>query len=260
MSAKRKPAEKVHKHSAPKWVVGFSSLTTILMTFFITFTVNMGNRRDLGYVGPGRLGAFQKGFMSHGLPSILSGARRVINLVFSGNKYLPEGQPEDADQSMSYDGRLITPPDKDLKNTVTNLLKTQPEVVLPVVIPYAKTLDKESKARLGAVARLVRQNDCNVMVAATLVGNADNIQTLWYEASEWALQIGTYLCREQGIAPKRVMAVGQARPADDHGWQTGVTIVLRPSDRARQALPADAESRSAMPLHKRPETEYRFAK
>ena len=79
-------------HGAPRWYVGFSTLTTILMTFFIVMTVNaasMNSARNLGYAGPGS-GIFRQGFNDHGLPGVLRGARRVVDFLTWSDKFIPE--------------------------------------------------------------------------------------------------------------------------------------------------------------------------
>ena len=224
MSRHRAKVEEPPHKGAPKWYVGFSTLTTILMTFFITLTMNMGKERELGYAGPG-VGAFREAFNSYGLNGVLRGARRLADLVTWGDKYLPEDMPPDAEAKDPTD-RLISSSEKDLKRNTSEARSTKEDVSLPLAVHYGPTLDAASRERLASAARLLRQNNSNVLVCARVpVGSDDGADTA-YRASQWAMLVGRHLASEEKIASARLTAIGMV--GDDATKEATLTLVLRP--------------------------------
>lgn len=231
MSRKMHVEEPEHK-GAPKWYVGFSTLTTILMTFFITLTVTMGKDRDLGYVGPGS-GAFRDAFNSHGMSGVLRSARRVVDFLTWGDKYLPEGGADDASARVTND-RLMEMPERDLKQRPTQVENASRDVLLALPIRYSSTLDKEARERLAAAARILRQSEAAVLICANLpVGSASIDETLILSA-QWAQLVARHLVARESIPAARLSAVGRASPADarDPVKEPTLTLVIRPADAA----------------------------
>ncbi len=70
MGKKEKP-EVIIKEGAPGWMVSFSDLNTLLLTFFILLLV-FAKQRQYGLIDSG-LGSFQKAFVSNGLNGIFRG-------------------------------------------------------------------------------------------------------------------------------------------------------------------------------------------
>lgn len=250
-------------HGAPRWYVGFSTLTTILMTFFIILTVNnasMHSPRNLGYAGPGS-GMFRQGFNDHGLPGVLRGARRVLDFLTWGDKFLPEDTPEG--QGEVYTGRLIEMPERDLKQALSHLVKSVNDVVLPLPLSAPagleagrpEPLDGPSRDNLAAAARLIRQTDHTVLVCATLpAANAGQAadQALRH-AAEWALLIGRHLAETERIPAERLVAIGRVAMADSRGraGEASVTLVMRP-----KVLYGASPLPEAEPLREKPVTQY----
>lgn len=234
-------------HGAPRWYVGFSTLTTILMTFFITLTVRMGNERDLGYVGPGA-GSFREAFNSHGMPGVLRGARRVVDFFTWRDKYQPEDAPQSAEGEV-YTGRLLEMPERDLKQALTELAKSSDDVQLPLPLNYARALDSAGRERLAAAARLIRQSNRTVMVCATLPCDGQPTTEALCRATEWALLIGRHLADTEKVPSDRLTAVGRvsARDATQPIREPTVTLVLRP-----KVTYASAPG----PLHQKPVTQH----
>ena len=224
-------------HGAPTWYVGFSTLTTILMTFFIVLTQNMSKSRDLGYAGPGS-GMFKQGFTSHGMPGVLRGARRGVDFLTWGDKFLPEDTPEGPGEV--YTGRLIEMPERDLKQALSHLVKSAGDVVLPLPMTCPaglesgrpEPLDEPGRAQLAAAARLIRQTDHTVMVCATLPVETSGPASdeMLRRAAEWALLIGRDLAENEKIPADRLVAVGRVALPDSKGrtGQPSVTLVMRP--------------------------------
>jgi hypothetical protein len=250
-------------HGAPLWYVGFSTLNTILMTFFIIIAVNsvsMKSPRNLGYAGPGS-GMFRQGFTDHGLPGVLRGARRVLDFLTWSDKFLPEETPEG--QGEVYTGRLIEMPERDLKQALSRLVKSVNDVLLPLPLSVPagleagrpEPLDAASRDQLAAAARLIRQNDHTVMVCATLpakdAGRA--AEEALRRAAEWALLIGRYLAETERIPANRLVAVGCVALPDAQGraGEASVTLVMRP-----KAIYGASPLREAEPLHEKPVTQY----
>lgn len=226
--SRRPHIEEPEHHGAPKWYVGFSTLTTILMTFFITLTVTMGKDRDLGYVGPGS-GAFRDAFNSHGMSGVLRSARRVVDFFTWGDKYLPERSGADESAQVTND-RLLEMPERDLKQRPTRVENASRDVLLALPIHYAATLDKEARDRLAAAARILRQSEAAVLVCANLpVGKASAEETLILSA-QWAQLIAQHLVAHEAIPGARLTAVGRASSADarDSVKEPTLTLVIRP--------------------------------
>jgi hypothetical protein len=243
--------------------VGFSTLTTILMTFFIVLiahTSSAHSKRDLGYAGPGS-GMFRQGFNSHGMPGVLRGARRVMDFFTWSDKFLPEDTPEG--QGEIYTGRLIEMPERDLKQAVTHLAKSANDVVLPLPMNMPagfepgrpEALDEAARAQLAAAARLIRQTDHTVMVCATVpLENAGHTQQeLLCCAAERALFIGRYLAESEKIPADRLIAIGRVATPDASGKtaEASVTLVMRP-----KVVYGASPLPETDPLHKRPVTQY----
>jgi hypothetical protein len=250
-------------HGAPRWYVGFSTLTTILMTFFIILTVNAAGpnqARELGYAGPGS-GMFRQGFNSHGMPGVLRGARRVMDFFTWSDKFLPEETPEGPGEL--YTGRLIEMPERDLKHALSHLVKSANDVVLPLPLSCPagletgrpEPLNEPGRAQLAAAARLIRQTDHSVMVCATLpVGNsgASTDETL-RRAAEWALFVGRHLAETEKIPAGRLVAIGRVALPDSKGRtsEASMTLVMRP-----KVVYGASPLPGADPLRKKPVTQY----
>jgi hypothetical protein len=257
---------KVHQpepHGAPRWYVGFSTLTTILMTFFIILTVNgasMSSARTLGYAGPGS-GMFRQGFNDHGRAGVLRGARRIIDFFTWSDKFLPEDTPEG--QGEVFTGRLIEMPERDLKQALSHLVKSANDVVLPLPLSLPagleagspEPLDEPARANLAAAARLIRQTDHTVMVCATLpVENSGRPpDEVLRRAAEWALFVGRHLAESEKIPADRLVAIGRVAMPDPKGraGEASVTLVMRP-----KVVYDTSPLPEAGPLHKKPVTQY----
>ncbi len=262
MSRKIQVHEK-EPHGAPTWYVGFSTLTTILMTFFIVLIAHTSSahaKRNLGYAGPGS-GLFRQGFTSHGMPGVLRGARRVLDFFTWSDKFLPEDTPEG--QGEIYTGRLIEMPERDLKQAVTHLAKSANDVILPIPMSMPagleagrpEALDESARAQLAAAARLIRQTDHTVMVCATLpLENAGQPrQELLCRAAERALFIGRYLAETEKIPADRLIAIGRVVTPDSTGkaGEASLTLVMRP-----KVVYGASPLPEADPLREKPVTQY----
>jgi len=243
--------------------VGFSTLTTILMTFFIILTVNgasMKSARNLGYAGPGS-GMFRQGFTDHGTPGLLRGARRILDFFTWSDKFLPEDTPEG--QGEVYTGRLIEMPERDLKQALSHLVKSANDIVLPLPLSLPAGLEsgrpdplnEPARANLAAAARLIRQTDHTVMVCATLPveNSGPRPDEVLRHAAEWALFIGRQLAETEKIPADRLVAIGRVAMPDSKGraGEASVTLVMRP-----KVVYGASPLPEADPLRKKPVTQY----
>ena len=196
------------KEGAPKYIVSYSAMVTILLAFFIMLN-NLATVQECGLIGAG-LGAFRKSFNSVGLPGVLPGSSSHKSFLWLGGKYVPEETTGETEGKPST-GRLIDPPERDLENTVNSLLKVESEVMLPLPQSEPGALNAETRARLASVARLIRRGDCNVHVCASLPVEGE-IGTAWRSASEWASEVGRYLRDQEHIASERIIVIGRLLP------------------------------------------------
>jgi len=250
-------------HGAPRWYVGFSTLTTILMTFFIMMTVNMTQERQLGYAGVGA-GAFQRGFNSHGMPGVLRGARRIVDFLTWGSRFIPEDTPEGPGEV--YTGRLIEMPERDLKQALSRMASSRQDVILPLPLRPSATLDGPAKEQLAAAARMIRRRDDAVLVCAALPPRwgGEPEEKVLCRATEWALLIARELADSESVSANRLTAVGRIAPESKGNAKgpseiaTGgptVMLVMRP--RVTGNAPAPPESD---PLLAKPVTRYEIVR
>ncbi len=90
MGKKDKP-DVIIKEGAPGWMVSFSDLNTLLLTFFILLLV-FAKQRQYGLVDSG-LGSFQKAFVSNGLNGIFRGRTFPILLEEARAHFKDEKRP-----------------------------------------------------------------------------------------------------------------------------------------------------------------------
>ncbi len=269
-------AESESGGKTPKYIISYSAMVTILLAFFIMLN-NLATVREYGLVGTG-LGVFRESFNSFGLSGILPGSRSPTGLTAAGGKFIPEDVPRDP-HGRPMDDRLIDPDEHDIEDAVTALLKTDQDVILPLPIRRAERLDKQAKERLAFLAKLIRLSRCDVHVCATIVVETASLQDGWREATAWALQVGEYLCSEEGIPPDRVLVVGKAlsRSPDDSGRdeaiepvtraaqrrvasQSSIGLILRPRRRAAPAVQPPKKAEWDVPLMRKPKTIRRIVK
>jgi len=237
------------KSEPPKYIVSYSALMTILLAFFIILNT-LAVSREYGFKGAG-LGIFRMSFQSLGLPGILTGARGPVRLQTTGGKYAPAVEPADEAESKRHEGRLIYPDRRDLKQTLISVLKTRNRVTLPLNTRYAEKLNRKSRKELDALARLLRQSDCEILVCATIPKTGKQSPHSWYDASMWALRVGKYLCHNGHVAANRVTAIGyaalpeQERAADGRGNEPTISLILRPPRKPLRASPPEER-----PLHR----------
>lgn len=235
MRRKREPEKK--DPGAPRWIPAYASLNTILLAFFITMSVNMGSHRALGYMGPG-LGAFREAFTSNGLPSVLSGARRIINMFTWGGKYVPE-EASEGEEKPWFETRLTDPPKRDLTNLPTETEHANTEIRFPLPIHDSRAFGREDQERLAAAARLIRLSGRPVLVCATVPPGEGPAETAWRAATTWSMRVARYLNEKEDIPAGRITAVGcVADPALGAQSSAGpsMTILLRPrQDEAEEA-------------------------
>lgn len=201
------------KEGAPKYIVSYSAMVTILLAFFIMLN-NLATVQECGLIGAG-LGAFRKSFNSVGLPGVLPGSSSHKSFLWLGGKYVPEETTGETEGNPSAD-RLIDPPERDLEDTVNSMLKVESEVMLPLPQSAPGELNAETRARLASVARLIRRGDCNVHVCASMPEKGD-LATAWRSASKWASEVGRYLRDREHIAPERIIVIGRLMPPPEKG-------------------------------------------
>ena len=121
-----------HKKGAPAYIVSFSGLMTILLTFFILLCT-MANEQEYGLVGAGT-GSFVHNINAFGLPGLLPGHRTTVDLG--------RGRPQ------------FSPPQRSMeetKGTSADLLYRRVIAVEPIRLPraLAQHFKKHKELRLS---------------------------------------------------------------------------------------------------------------
>jgi len=220
------------KREAPKYIVSYSAMMTILLAFFIMLN-SLATVQEGGLKGAG-LGLFKMSFNSIGLPGLLSGARKPVGLNAPGGKHMLSADEDEKAEGKKFDGRLIDPDKRDLKQALATLLKTRNDVVLPLNIRHKTKLSAKAKKQLAEIARLLRQSDNEIMVCATVPERGRETRHAWQDASSWALLVARHLNREERIDSDRLIAVGYAAlppgeaSTDPLDTEPTMSLILRP--------------------------------
>jgi len=218
------------KPGAPKYIVSYAAMMTILLAFFIMMN-NLATVREYGLVGAG-LGVFRESFNAHGLPGILPGSLRARKLAAECGKFVPQDVPENV-EGRTPDERLIEPPEQDLEEVLNALVRVEPEVGLPVPLEDPDRLDQRARERLSAIAAMVRSRPHQIHVQALLRGPTEPSREEWRRASASAYRVADYLCRHERIAQERLLVVSRAEPRDRTDRKEGasadieIRLVLR---------------------------------
>jgi len=219
------------KRSAPKYIVSYSAMMTILLAFFIMLN-NLASVQEYGLVGAG-LGIFRRSFNSYGLPGVLPGSLRARKLTSEGGKFVPEELPDDV-KGRPPEERLIEPPEHDLEEVLNALVKVEREVSLPLPLEDSGDLGAAARERLSALARLVRFQGQQIQVQAVWRRTGSPTREEWCRVSARAYRAADYLFRHERIASDRILVVGKvAPPLREEGAREApaapeVRLVLRP--------------------------------
>lgn len=249
MSKKREAEAAPAPAGAARWIPAYAALNTILLAFFITMSVSiMGDDRELGYMGPG-MGAFKEGFTSRGLPSVLRGARSVVNMFTWGGKYVPEEEAQGKGMPRP-DVRMTEPPSRDLKQVHAESKQADVEVGIPLPISHSEQFSAEDRERLSAAGRLIRLSGKPVQICASIPVGKDSAEKAWREAASWAMRAGKYLHEKESIPADKITTVGRASEASgSDAMELKPTMML-------VMLPESSKPATQMNLFQQPQTEY----
>jgi hypothetical protein len=244
------PQEPKKDIGAPRWIPAYAALNTILLAFFICLSVNMGKHQELGYMGPG-LGAFREAFTSQGFPSVLSGARKMINMFTWGGKYVPEGDAE-GEEKPWFETRLTEPPDRDMMQLQTDAKHANTEVRFPLPISNSPRFDGAEAERLAAAGRLVRLSGRPILVCATIPPGKSSPEEAWRAATTWAMRVARHLNEKESVPAGRITAVGRVAdvsPGSVASAEPAMMLVM---------LPKEKDLGEQFHMIRQPETEYQM--
>ncbi len=238
---------------APKYIISYSAMVTILLAFFIILQ-RLAEERQSGYEAAG-IGPFKNAFNSTGLPGLLSGWREALQFSATGARYVPDtaaAKPNE-DQPGGID-RLISPADADLANTLQMHIEAPQDVVLSVVATVKNgKLTADSQREIGRTASLLRecrnQIDVRCIVPPDIKPYAEG-DTAWETGMRYAMIMAEHFCFREGISVDRVQALASiddtavtraARNNNQRPPGPVFAVVLRPATESVIRRPPDPD-------------------
>ena len=209
------------KKGAPAYIVSFSALMTIMLTFFILMCT-MANEQEYGLLGAGT-GSFVHNINAFGLPGLLPGTRAIIDLGPGRPGFLPlEGGVEASDGSdadVIY-RRVISIEPIRLPRAVADYFKKEEELHIWVYVdfePGSADLTTEARRRLWPLLARMRMMRYHLRVEAHVdeAFSFNEIYTnAWELSAARAAAVVRYFHQAGGMSYSRMRPVGhgKARP------------------------------------------------
>lgn len=221
------------KRGVPAYMTSFADMMTLMLTFFILLVAFAEEQRaELVAAGTG---SFIRALNSFGLPGLLPGGRRAVELSHVKPNFrirprhvelAPDGRPLNRD--------LPRPPEDRLRRSrIQYHLRNKRAVALATAVsfePGSSTLDAASRAQLDEIAALAQKNLSYLGIEAHTPGPGDG----WALSARRAAAVARYLHARGGIAYGRIALAGYGRHrpvADDRADDSRderVTILLSP--------------------------------
>jgi len=231
MPRRKNKAEEPTKRPVPAYMTSFADMMTLMLTFFILLVAFAQEQRaELVAAGTG---SFINAIDTLGLPGLLPGGRRPINLdQLPPNFTIPQRHVEPAPGAALLNEDLLEAPPDRLRRATVDYLKRRRSVAFstPVAFqPGTDRLEPSSHAALDRIAELARSRFCYLTIEAHVSGPGDG----WLLSSLRAAAVARYL-HDRGIAYRRMQLAGcgRFRPvARQHGARASndrVRIILSP--------------------------------
>ena len=231
MAAKKKKKLAPTKRGVPAYMTSFADMMTLMLTFFILLVAFAQEQRsELIAAGTG---SFINAMDSLGLPGLLPGGRRSIDLgQVPPNFTIPAHHVEPNTVPLNRDMRTA-PPERLRRSTIDYHLRHKRAVVLATSVafaPLSADLDEACRTELDAVAAMAWQSRSHVAVEAHVAGPGDG----WELSALRAAAVARHL-REKGLIPYQRIALagyGSFQPLADRETEgrssERVNILLSP--------------------------------
>ena len=208
--AERKKKVEATKRSVPAYMTSFADMMTLMLTFFILLCAFAEEQRaELVAAGTG---SFINALESLGLPGLLPGGRRAIELGHvEPNFTIAARHLRRAPTNVPLNERLRTAPADRLRRAdVLYHLSREHAVALATAVafrPGTAALTVASRRELDAVAELAQQNLSYVGIEAHVPGPGDG----WALSALRAAAVARDLHERGGIAYERIALAGYGR-------------------------------------------------
>lgn len=185
------------KRGVPAYMTSFADMMTLMLTFFILLVAFAQEQRaELVAAGTG---SFVEAIETLGLPGLLPGGRRSIDLGHvPANFTIPAHHLEKSAVLLDRQMRKA-PPERLRRSTIEYHLRHRRAVVLATSVrfaPLSAELDPGSREELDAVAAMAWQSRSHVAIEAHAHGLADG----WELSALRAAAVARYL-RQEGLIP-----------------------------------------------------------
>ncbi|NQT18618.1 MAG: OmpA family protein [Planctomycetes bacterium] len=203
------------KKGAPAYIVSFSALMTIMLTFFILLCT-MANEQEYGLLGAGT-GSFIHNINALGLPGLLPGHRTTIDLGPGRPGYLPleraAVQTDGSDADVIY-RRVISIEPIRLPRALASYFRKEKELHMWIYVdfePGSAFLTKNARRKLWPLLTRIRMMQYHVRVEAyvderfssnEIHGNA------WELSAARAAAVVRYFHQAGGMSYRRMWPVG----------------------------------------------------
>jgi len=203
------------KKGAPAYIVSFSALMTIMLTFFILMCA-MANEQEAGLVAAGT-GSFVHNINSFGLPGLLPGHRHTVDLGDGRPQFaipehlLEEARPSDA--NILY-RRVISIDPARLPRVLIKHFEREDTLRIPLDLEFnygSAQITPESKRYLRPLLARLRMVPYRIRIEAHVGQNflfSRQYKNPWQLSSARAAAIARFFNYEGGISFQRMEAVG----------------------------------------------------
>ena len=210
MRAPGKKTPEPTKRAVPAYMTSFADMMTLMLTFFILLVAFAEEQRsELVAAGTG---SFINALDSLGLPGLLPGGRRAVDLGCVSPNFAVSSRHV----SLAEDGRplnqtlLRTPPDRLRRSTIDYHLRREGAVALSTSIAFAQgtaDLTPASRQALDRVGELAQRNLSYVGIEAHVPGPGDG----WALSAERAGAVARHLHASGKISYRRIALAGYGR-------------------------------------------------
>jgi len=208
MPKKSSKADEPTKRPVPAYMTSFADMMTLMLTFFILLVAFAEEQRaELVAAGTG---SFINAIDTLGLPGILPGGRRPINLDnLPPNFTIPKRHVKPAPgETLLNEDLLEAPPDR-VRRAAVDYLERRRSVAFstPVAFrPGTADLEQSSHQALDRIAELARSRFCYLTIETHVSSTGDG----WFLSALRAAAVARYL-HERGIPYRRLQLSGCGR-------------------------------------------------
>jgi len=237
MSSTRKKPPEEEAQGAPMYMMSFGDMMTNLLCFFILLCAFSEERRA-GFISDG-VQSFRQALRAHGLPGVLKGDQKPIDLGADRVLYRP-AKSISPKLLIDADGRLTDANRDALREVVMDALE-QPsvnEIGAPIIFsPGSATLTKAHRAVLDAMAGwFTGYSDIRIRVEAFSWKEGLSQEESWDLAMRRADNVISYLASSGDIPTGKFIPIGYgpsgsgktARRQDSWGRRIALISVVGP--------------------------------